>query len=81
MATCRRTPMIKTPQGETVPSQLHQDLSVVVKDKTVADNLWDIAHKGVKAQDGTELDTDMNGEVKFDELLGKTDAGNHNVLF
>ncbi len=68
--------MIKTPQGETVPSQLHQDLSVVVKDKTVADNLWDIAHKGVKAQDGTELDTDMNGEVKFDELLGKTDAGN-----
>lgn len=76
MATCRRTPMVKTPQGETVPSQLHQDLSVVVKDKTVADNLWDIAHKGVKAQDGTELDTDLNGEVKFDELLGKTDAGN-----
>lgn len=76
MATCRRTPMVKTLQGEVVPSQLHQDLSVVVKDKAVADNLWDIAHKGVKAQDGTELDTDLNGEVKFDELLGKTDAGN-----
>lgn len=68
--------MVKTPQGEVVPSQLHQDLSVVVKDKAVADNLWSIAHKGVKAQDGTELDTDLNGEVKFDELLGKTDAGN-----
>lgn len=76
MASCRITPMVRRPDGKMTESKLHSDLSLFMKDKTMLDNVWDMAHKGdLESNDGSDFELDENGEPTVAEILGKTQAG------
>lgn len=73
-SVCRIIPKVKNKNGELVDSQLYQDLGLFISDTDVRGQLWSVAHSKEFMDTHSDLNTDNNGEVTVEDLLGKTDA-------
>lgn len=75
MAVCRITPKVRNKQGEMKDSQLYQDLGLFISDMDVRNQTWNVAHSKEFRDAHSDMETDNNGEVTVEDLIGKTGVG------